>query len=59
MPASFAAALKDLNSLSAIPNSASDVSRNAMLSPSLAVKISAVADEITACPLVYSGKGGV
>ena len=59
MAASFAAAIKDLKWRTGNPYKVSVSSSKEKLSPKRAVSVSAAAVEITLCPLVYSGKGGI
>ena len=57
--ASELASRNELKSRGFKPNSSSTLSWYAKLSPKMEVSAVAAALEITLCPLVYSGKGGV
>src|SRR5690242_2058646 len=59
MAASSLAFVKDVNFRAVSPNSISVESEKLKLSPKRLVKATADALDITLCPLVYSGKGGV
>src|SRR5687768_2376905 len=57
--ASSAACINDLKLRAGKPNSTSVESRKAKFSPNNFVNVIAEAVDITLCPLVYSGNGGV
>src|SRR5687768_13346466 len=57
--ASSAACINDLNSRGGKPKSISVESIKLKLSPYKSVRAMAAAEEITLCPLGYSGNGGV
>jgi hypothetical protein len=59
IPASSAAALIDAKFLARLRYLTSTVSLKENSLPKIAIEVVAAAADITLCPLVYSGKGGV
>ena len=59
MAASLQASVNEVKCFTGNPNSTSVSSSNDMCSPKILLSIVAAAVDITLCPLVYSGNGGV